>query len=100
MALQLGAALDGCCGEGWQSNWFGTLNEMFVNWLCLYQSSRLGGHSILLPKIGINSLDYFDLYNPLPYQLWWCLQQQAPFSDIQWWAMPVGGPLLQRYGTP
>ena len=42
MAPQLGASLDSGCGQGWQSNQFGSLNEIFVNWLCLYQS-RLGG---------------------------------------------------------
>ena len=52
MAPQLGASLDGGCGEGWQSNWLGSLNEIFVNLLCLYQSSRLGGTAHCFPKLG------------------------------------------------
>ena len=43
MAPLLGASLDGSGGEGWQSNWFGSLEKIFIDWLCLHQSSRLGG---------------------------------------------------------
>ena len=73
MAPQHGASLHGGGGEGWQSNWLGSLYEIFVNWLCLHESSRLGSTAPLLSKIGIKSLDYSDLYSPLPYQLLWCL---------------------------
>ena len=51
MAPQLGASLDGGCGEGWQSNWLGSLNEIFMNWLCLYQLSRLGGTAHCFPRL-------------------------------------------------
>ena len=49
MAPQLGASLDGSGGEGWKSNWLGSLDKMFMKWWCLHQSSRLGGtaHHIL-----------------------------------------------------
>ena len=51
MAPQFGASLHGGCGEGWQSNWLGSLNEIFMNCLCLYQSSGLGGTAHCFPRL-------------------------------------------------
>ena len=36
MTPQLGTSLDGSGGEGWQSNWLGSLDKIFLNWLCLH----------------------------------------------------------------
>ena len=43
MAPQLVAFLDCSGGEGWQSNWLGSLDKIFMNWLCLHQLLRVGG---------------------------------------------------------
>ena len=41
--LSLVLSLMVVCGEGWKSNWLGSVNEIFINWLCLHQLLRLGG---------------------------------------------------------
>ena len=38
MALQLGAVLYYCCGEGWQCDWLGGFDGPLLTGLCLYQS--------------------------------------------------------------
>ena len=51
MDPQLGAEFDGSGGEGWQSNWLGSLDKIFLNWLCLHQSSRLSGTAHHFPRL-------------------------------------------------